>query len=116
SVLSIEGVDLDRYAHDRGLSIAGLFRPDGTARIRLIRGGHLLERVVKTYSSHLELDQALYWIIAPLIFWMMGTVVIIFLRPRARASAWSCPATCPRSGPPPGDRSGRPTPATSSTP
>ncbi len=84
-VISIAGIDPDRYAHDRGLSIAGLFGPDGTARIRWIRGGQPLERVVKAYSMRVmsaELNQALYWIISPLIFWLMGTVVIIFLRPR----------------------------------
>jgi PAS domain S-box-containing protein len=81
-VISIAGVDQDRFARDRGLDVAGLFGPGDTARIRLIRGGHALERDVKIRDKRVELNQALYAMIAPLIFWLMGTVVIIFLRPR----------------------------------
>ncbi|MFL6236294.1 MAG: ATP-binding protein [Thermoanaerobaculia bacterium] len=64
------------------MSIAKLFGDDGMARVRLIRDGRPLALDVKVSSKHVDLRQALLSICAPLIFWLMGTVVVIFLRPR----------------------------------
>jgi len=82
-ILSIGGVDFQRFSHERRLSISGLFRRDGGATVRLLRDGKLLTLDVRVRSSHLEdPKQVLLSILAPLIFWLMGTVIIIFLRPR----------------------------------
>ncbi|HEY0515093.1 MAG TPA: ATP-binding protein [Thermoanaerobaculia bacterium] len=81
-VLRIGGVDYQRFARDRRLSIPDLFGRDGAVRVSLVREGRPLDRVIRIRGERVEFNQALYSIIAPLIFWLMGTVVIIFLRPR----------------------------------
>ncbi|HET9208900.1 MAG TPA: response regulator [Thermoanaerobaculia bacterium] len=82
-IVSIEGVDFFQFSHDRRLSIARLFGKDGVARVHLLRNGRPLTHDVKVRSSHVEdFNQVLLSIVAPLIFWLMGTVVVIFLRPR----------------------------------
>ncbi len=81
-VLTIEGVDFYRFSHDRRMSIGGLFGDDGVGRVRLIRNGREVTRDIKAKSSRVNLRQTLLSIVAPLIFWLMGTVVVIFLRPR----------------------------------
>ena len=81
-VISIEGVDFQQFLSDRQLSVPGLFGEDGVARIRLIRKNEPLILDVRIRAEHADLSQATYNMFAPLIFWLMGTVVIIFLRPR----------------------------------
>jgi two-component system cell cycle sensor histidine kinase/response regulator CckA len=81
-ILSIEGVDFYHFSHDRRMSIPNLFGDDGIGRVRLARNGRLMTLDIKIRSSHVNLRQALLLIIAPLIFWLMGTVIVIFLRPR----------------------------------
>ncbi len=81
-VLSIAGVDFHRFIHERQLSIKKLFGADGVVRMRLIRNHQVLTRNVKIRSERIDFTQLLLSVLAPLIFWLMGTVVIIFLRPR----------------------------------
>jgi len=81
-ILSIEGVDFYHFSHDRWMSIAKLFGDDGIGRVRLARNGQPMTLDIKVRSSHVNLRQALLLIVAPLIFWLMGTVIVIFLRPR----------------------------------
>jgi two-component system, cell cycle sensor histidine kinase and response regulator CckA len=81
-ILSIEGVDFYHFSHDRWMSIAKLFGDDGIGRVRLARDGRLMTLDIKIRSSHVNLRQAMLLIVAPLIFWLMGTVIVIFLRPR----------------------------------
>ncbi|PYQ62417.1 MAG: hypothetical protein DMF53_12965, partial [Acidobacteria bacterium] len=81
-VISIGGIDRVRFALDRRLSIAGLFGPRRVAQVHLIRAGRPLDLNLKIRRERVELPQALYAMVAPLIFWLMGTVVILFLRPR----------------------------------
>jgi two-component system cell cycle sensor histidine kinase/response regulator CckA len=81
-VLSIHGVDFQRFVHDRRISYPGLFSADGVARIRLMRDGKPLVRDVRIHDPRVEVPQFVFSMLAALIFWLMGTVVIIFLRPR----------------------------------
>src|SRR3954454_24962079 len=81
-ILSIEGVDFYHFSHDRWMSIAKLFGDDGIGRVRLARNGQPMTLDIKVRASHVNLWQALLLIVAPLIFWLMGTVIVIFLRPR----------------------------------
>jgi PAS domain S-box-containing protein len=81
-ILSIAGVDFYHFSHDRRMSIAKLFGDDGIGRVRLARNGRLMTLDIKVRSSHVNLRLALLLIVAPLIFWLMGTVIVIFLRPR----------------------------------
>jgi PAS domain S-box-containing protein len=79
---SIEGVTLQQFITDRGLSIPGLFGSDGVARVELIRDGELQTRDVRARAKRLDLAQVFFTMVAPLVFWLMGTGVVIFLRPR----------------------------------
>jgi len=81
-LVTIEGVSLQRFIHDRGLSIPELFGSDGVARIQLIRGGKLQTRDIRIRAERLDLAQVFFTMVAPFIFWLMGTVAVIFLRPR----------------------------------
>jgi two-component system cell cycle sensor histidine kinase/response regulator CckA len=81
-VISIGGVDFHRFAFDRSLSLSDLFGKNGVARVQLVRDGRLLSRDIRIRAERMELSQALFSTVSPLIFWLMGTVVIIFLRPR----------------------------------
>jgi two-component system cell cycle sensor histidine kinase/response regulator CckA len=81
-ILEIEKTGFEEFSHHRWISIAHLFGADGAARIRLIRDGQTLVRDIRVRSPHVDRYQVLLSTIAPLIFWLMGTVVIIFLRPR----------------------------------
>jgi two-component system cell cycle sensor histidine kinase/response regulator CckA len=81
-ILAIEKTSFDEFSHDRRISMARLFGRDGVARVRLVRDGQTLVRDIRVRSAHVDRGQLLLSTIAPLIFWLMGTVVIIFLRPR----------------------------------
>ena len=82
-MLSIKGVDFQQFVNDRRLSVPGLFDARGVARMRLVRDGRPLERDdPAARASRWTSRRLLYDMFAPLIFWLMGTVVIIFLRPR----------------------------------
>ena len=81
-LISIEGVDFQQFVGARRLSVPGLFGEDGIARIQFVRKGVLLTRDIHVRADRVELSQLGYNMFAPLVFWLMGTVVIIFLRPR----------------------------------
>jgi PAS domain S-box-containing protein len=81
-VLSIAGVDYQQFMRDRRLSVPDLFDARGVAPVRFIRQGRTLERAIHVRAERVEISQLLYSIFAPIIFWLMGTIVIIFLRPR----------------------------------
>ncbi len=81
-VISIQGVTFREFINDRSLSVPGLFDAKGTAHVELLRGGQRLERDIHFRAAQADLSQVLYSTFAPLVFWLMGTVVIIFLRPR----------------------------------
>jgi two-component system cell cycle sensor histidine kinase/response regulator CckA len=81
-ILTIQGVDFKHFVFDRRLSLAGLFGANGVARVVLIREGRQLTHDVRLRGQRVDVQQATLSLIAPLIFWVMGTVVIIFLRPR----------------------------------
>ncbi len=81
-VISIEGVDFQHFVHDRRLAVPGLFGRNGIARMRLVRDGVVMDRAVGLHGRRADLSQALYSLFPPIIFWLMGTAIIIFLRPR----------------------------------
>jgi two-component system cell cycle sensor histidine kinase/response regulator CckA len=81
-VLRIDNWSLERYQQDRRVSIADLFGRDQEARVRLLRDGRTLTRDIKLDGDSNEFSLIVYNTLAPLIFWFMGTIVVIFLRPR----------------------------------
>ena len=81
-LLSVAGVTLQQFTRDRGLSLPGLFGSDGVARVQLIRNGRVEIHDIRVRAARLELAHVAVLVVAPLIFWLMGTVAVIFLRPR----------------------------------
>ena len=82
-ILSIQGIDFEQFSHHRRISIADLFgarrrgaRPPGSGT------ASRWPRDVRVRPGTSDRPQVLFSTVAPLIFWLMGTVVIIFLRPR----------------------------------
>ena len=66
----------------RRMSVANLFGSAGEARVELIRDGRHLVRTIKLEGGRLEITLLVFVVLYPLIFWLMGTIAAIFLRPR----------------------------------
>ncbi|MBW8876677.1 MAG: response regulator, partial [Acidobacteria bacterium] len=81
-VLRVEGVDFQQFNRNRWLSLQGIFGSRGAARFDLIRQGRPLTLTVGILKPRIDLPQLVFDMVAPLVFWLMGTVVVIFLRPR----------------------------------
>ena len=81
-LLSVEGVTFQQFTHDRGLSVPKLFGSDGVARIQLMRDGKVQTRDIRVRAERIALGHLAVVVVTPLIFWLMGTVAVIFLRPR----------------------------------
>lgn len=81
-VLRVGGVDFQEFLDDRRIAIPDLFRPDGTAEVELIRDGRVRVQEVKILRPYVELSVIAFSVVSPLIFWLMGTIAAIFLRPR----------------------------------
>ncbi|HEV7503659.1 MAG TPA: ATP-binding protein [Thermoanaerobaculia bacterium] len=81
-VLRIEDYDLQRFLRARRVSIPDLFGSDGEARVELLRDGEHLVRNIKLDGGYLQFKYIIFIVLYPLIFWLMGTIAVIFLRPR----------------------------------
>jgi two-component system, cell cycle sensor histidine kinase and response regulator CckA len=81
-VLRIADFDHQRFLRTRGVSLADLFGSTGEARVELVRDGQRLVRTIKLEGGHLQATFMVFAVLYPLIFWLMGTVAAIFLRPR----------------------------------
>jgi signal transduction histidine kinase len=81
-ILRIADYDHHRFSRSRRLSMASLFGRRLEARVELIRDGQHLVRNIKLDGGHLQTKFLVFSLSYPLIFWLMGTIAIIFLRPR----------------------------------
>jgi PAS domain S-box-containing protein len=81
-VLEIEGVTFEQFAHDRSLSLYRLFGSDGVARFEFLRDGKVQTRDVRVLAERISAQHVVLLAVTPLIFWLMGTVAVIFVRPR----------------------------------
>ncbi len=81
-VLRVAGVDFEHFTQDRSLSLNGFFAPRGEARVDLQRKGEPLTLDVRINKPSIDLSQLFFDLFAPVVFWLMGTVAVIFLRPR----------------------------------
>jgi len=82
-VVSIGGITLDQVQHDRTLNLQGAFGENGVASAQIRRRGQLLNLQIRLNPKGRKWYQrfpveALF----PFTFWLMGTAVILFLRPR----------------------------------
>ncbi|HEX2223794.1 MAG TPA: ATP-binding protein [Thermoanaerobaculia bacterium] len=81
-LLSIDGITFEQFRDDRSVQInKALLEADG-ALVRLERGGE-----IRTIQVHARPPGASFWdrvpvgAFFPLIFWLMGTITVLFLRP-----------------------------------
>lgn len=81
-VLRIGDYDHQRFLRTRRVSLADLFGSTGEARVEFVRKGQHLVRTIKLEGGRLQATFMIFAILYPLIFWLMGTVAAIFLRPR----------------------------------
>ena len=81
-VLSIGNIDFERYTHDRTVGLLHGFDENGVAPVRLIRDGREMAFDIRLAGKPKEKQQLVLITLLPLIFWLMGTIAVIFLRPR----------------------------------
>ncbi|HSS49167.1 MAG TPA: ATP-binding protein [Thermoanaerobaculia bacterium] len=81
-ILRIRDYDLQRFLHTRRVSMPDLFGSDGEARVELLRDGQRLVRNIKIAGGYAPTNYIVFNVLYPLIFWLMGTIGVIFLRPR----------------------------------
>jgi len=81
-VISIGSIDFTEFARDRTLELLDAFKATGKAHVRVLRGDEVRTVEVGLLGTGRELKQTLSFILLPLIFWLMGTIAVIFLRPR----------------------------------
>jgi signal transduction histidine kinase len=82
-VLAIDGLTLEQFRRDRSLELLAPFAGDGRAELRLLRDGTPQTLAVRLRTElGPPLAQALLIGLLPLTFWLMGTTLVVFLRPR----------------------------------
>jgi two-component system, cell cycle sensor histidine kinase and response regulator CckA len=82
-VLEIGDVDFETFSRHRATGLLGEFAHDGTAPVRLIRDGQETVLRVKGQTTEKKIFSNVAMLaIFPVIFWLTGTVTVIFLRPR----------------------------------
>ncbi|MFP5286432.1 MAG: hypothetical protein ACLGI9_11895, partial [Thermoanaerobaculia bacterium] len=81
-LLSIGSMTHDVYFSSRALSLLDAFGEDGVAPVRLLRKGQEMTLMVRGQQESGRLPEIPAAAIFPTVFWLMGTVVILFLRPK----------------------------------
>jgi PAS domain S-box-containing protein len=82
-VLAIGDVEFERFDRNRMIGLMDEFDGDGIAPVRLVRDGRLMTFNLKArYANENRILTSAPLAAFPLIFWLTGTVAIIFLRPR----------------------------------
>ncbi|HET9225986.1 MAG TPA: hypothetical protein VFR31_04925, partial [Thermoanaerobaculia bacterium] len=81
-LLSIGNLTHDMYFTNRALSILDEFEKTGTAKVRLLRQGREMTLVIRGKQESGKLPEVPAAAIFPTVFWLMGTVAVLFLRPK----------------------------------
>ncbi|HKV12184.1 MAG TPA: ATP-binding protein [Thermoanaerobaculia bacterium] len=81
-LLSIGGVTFEEYSKDRTIRMLDGADARGVAHVRLIRDGREMELDLRFSMELKDRPQLVLMTLFPLIFWLMGTITVIFLRPR----------------------------------
>ena len=81
-VLAIGSVTREQYFANRSESILDEFEPDGVAPVRIVRKGQELTLNIRSKQESGKLPEIPAAAIFPIAFWLMGTVAILFLRPK----------------------------------
>ena len=81
-LLAIGPVTHEMYFSNRTLSILDVFGDDGIAPVRLVRQGQEMTLMLRVRQESGKLPEIPPAAIFPTMFWLMGTVAILFLRPK----------------------------------
>lgn len=80
-VLAIGRLDLNTFSRSRTVELLAGFDSAGVATVRVLRHGRLL-----SFPVHARSRAGVPWTslmgLLPVVFWLMGTAAVIFLRPR----------------------------------
>jgi two-component system cell cycle sensor histidine kinase/response regulator CckA len=79
-VLTIGKLDLATFARDRTIELLDGFDRHGVATVRVRRQGRIVSFPVSARNAASSSGPPL--VLFPLVFWLMGTAAILFLRPR----------------------------------
>jgi hypothetical protein len=80
-ILAIGEVTQAPYSADRSLLLLRDVHPDGTAEVTFERNGETLRRRLWVVDDRYAWEAILNALL-PVLFWLMGTAAILFLRPR----------------------------------
>jgi PAS domain S-box-containing protein len=80
-VLAIGQFELQEFINDRTIELRDGFT-DGVAQFRVLRDGRVLTLPVRMHTKRGGLPRLPPTLLFPLIFWLMGTTAVLFLRPR----------------------------------
>ncbi|MCP3997356.1 MAG: response regulator [bacterium] len=81
-VLKIGEVSFELYQSDRALPHFEPFNTGEPVYIEFMRKGRFYTILKRPYSPRLEVLPAITALLFPLVFWVMGTIAVVFLRPR----------------------------------
>ena len=83
-ILAIGNIDCERFLTDRSLDIFKGYSPEGATTLTVLRNGKRVKIPAHWVEGPKVLRVDLSWLQAllPLIFWIFGTAIVLFLRPR----------------------------------
>jgi PAS domain S-box-containing protein len=81
-VLSLGGISLERFSRDRSVNLLNAVRLDGKVWMRIQRNGKEMNVLVRFKGDAPEQREIPPAMLLPVMFWLMGTVAFLFLRPR----------------------------------
>jgi PAS domain S-box-containing protein len=83
-LLSLGGVDFERFSSSRSVEWFSGVGQDGRTTVRVLRGGKILTFPLELHVPGREesLLGTVPFAMLPLIFWLMGAVAVVLLRPR----------------------------------
>ncbi|MBV8201952.1 MAG: response regulator [Acidobacteria bacterium] len=81
-VLAIGTLDLETFSHHRAIELLSGFAGRQVGPVRVLRQGRVLTLPVRAHPHANREPWGTATGLYPLVFWLMGSVVVIFLRPR----------------------------------
>jgi PAS domain S-box-containing protein len=85
-ILAIGDISYEEFVHDRTLEMMKEYEPDGIAPLRIVRQGKVMVLQIQARHENSRVKGLLQNLppaaLFPVIFWLLGTGVVLFLRPR----------------------------------
>ncbi len=81
-VLSMGDLTPEQFLRDRSIDLLDSVRPDGRIQVKVLRSGREMDMVVPFWGEEGQQREIPPAMLLPVMFWLMGTVAFLFLRPR----------------------------------